>query len=137
MAEQAAVQRGRQAAAHVAQSAARVAYGTVFAMAAAGCAIAAIACGLTAVWIYAVPRVGPAGAPLIVAGILILVCIGVLLVMRYVLGRPTVTQRPAVAVGAMTPAVLHGEARRILKQYKGTAVVAAVLAGVVAGMNQR
>ena len=71
LAEQGAVRRGRQAAAQMAYIAAAI-------MVAAGCAAAAVACGLAALWIYALPWVGAAGAPLIVAGVLLVLCVAVL-----------------------------------------------------------
>ncbi len=83
-------------------------------MAATGCAIAAIACGLVAVWIYAEPRVGPVGAPLIVAGILVLVCVGMLVAARLAMKRPPVIRRPAPPVAAVMPVMLHGEAKRMV-----------------------
>jgi hypothetical protein len=97
---------------------------------AGGCAIAAVACGLAALWIYAVPRVGVVGAPLVVAGVLLVLGVAALLVMRYAL-KPRQAPPPA----SVAPTVLLTETTRLLKQHKGAVLIAAVLAGVVAGMT--
>jgi hypothetical protein len=125
LAEQGAVRRSRQAAARMVCVAA-------VALLAAGCAIAAVACGLAALWIYAVPQVGAAGAPLVVAGVLVVMCLAVLALMRYGL-KPRQAPPPAGAA----PAVLLAETTRLLKEHKGSVLVAAVLAGLVAGMSEK
>jgi hypothetical protein len=124
LAEQAAVRHCRQAAA-------RVAWVAAVALVAGGCGIAAIACGLAALWIYAVPRVGPVGAPLVVAGTLLVLGLVVLVVMRYAM-KP---RRPPPSPVGVAPEVLLAETTRILKEHKGAVLIAAVLAGLVAGMN--
>jgi len=110
------------------QATARTACVLAAAAAAAGCAIAAVACVLAALWIYALPHVGAIGAPLIVAGVLLAMCLGVLMLMRYRLKR-----RPTPP--AATPALLLAEATRLFKENKGPVLMAALLAGLAAGRN--
>jgi len=125
LAEQGAVRHGRQAAA-------RVGCVVAVALTAGGCALAAVACGLAALWIYAVPHVGAAVAPLIVAGVLLGLGLVVLAVMRYAV-KPHQAQAPA----GVAPTVLLAETTRLLKEHKGAVLIAAVLAGLVAGMSER
>jgi hypothetical protein len=123
LAESSAVSLARQATARTARVLAAAA-------AAAGCAIAAVACVLAALWIYALPHVGAIGAPLVVAGVLLVMCLAVLMLMRYRLKR-----RPAPPAAGAAPALLLAEATRLFKEHKGPVLMAALLAGLVAGRN--
>jgi hypothetical protein len=125
LAEQGAVRHSRQAAGRMACVAA-------VALVAAGCAVAAVACVLAALWIYAVPQVGAAGAALIVAGVLVVMCLAMFALMRYGL-KPRQAPPPA----GVAPAVLLAETTRLLKEHKGAVLMAAVLAGLVAGMSEK
>lgn len=120
LAEFASGQRGRQATGH----AARIA---VTAVAGACCGVAAIACALVALWLYVLPQVGPTGAPLVVAGVLLGMCLALFALVQYRF-RP----RPPPAAG-VAPSVLIAEATRLLNENKGTVLLAALLAGLVAG----
>ena len=122
--EQAVVRHNRQAAG-------RMVCVVAVTLVAAGCGVAAVACGLAALWIYALPHVGAVGAPLVVAGVLVVMVLGMLAVMRYGL------KRRAPPAAGLTPALLQAEATRLLKEHKGSVLVAAVLAGLVAGMNKK
>jgi hypothetical protein len=112
------------------QATARTACVVAAAAAAAGCAIAAVGCLLAALWIYALPHVGAVGAPLVVAGVLLAMCLAVLGLMRYPLKR-----RPAPAPAGDALAPLLAEATRLFKQHKGAVLTVALLAGLVAGRN--
>jgi hypothetical protein len=56
------------------------ALGTAFAAASVGCAV-------TALWVFALPEVGPVGAPLIAATALLLLCLALLVIARSLLRR--------------------------------------------------
>lgn len=99
-------------------------------VAAAICAVAAAASGVTAVWIFALPHVGPAGAPAIVAGILLAFCFALLALRRYGL------KRRAPPPGANT-SVLFAEATRLLQDHKGAVLTAALVAGLIAGRGEK
>jgi hypothetical protein len=123
--EGAAVRHGRQAIARVACVAAVT-------IAAASCAIAAVACVLTALWIYVLPHVGATGAPLVVAGVLLAMCLVTLVLMRNAL-KPRRTLSPA----SVTPKLLLAEATRLLKEHEGPVLMTALLAGLIAGGSEK
>ena len=116
--------KGRQTATHVARIA-------VFTLAAACCGFSAFACALVALWLYVVPQVGPAGAPLVVAGVLLVMCLVLLAVVQFGL-KP----RPPPASG-FAASELITEATRLLNEHKGTVLLAALLAGLVAGRREK
>jgi hypothetical protein len=116
---------------HVRQPIGRMACVAIVTLAAAGCAVSAVACGLAALWIYALPHVGAAGAPLVVAGVLLAMCLVMLMAMRYA-GKPG---PPAPRDG--TPELLLAEAARLLKEHKGPVLLAALLAGLAAGKREK
>ena len=96
-------------------------------VAGASCGFAAIACALVALWLYVLPQVGPTGAPLVVAGSFSACASSCSLSCSYGL-RP----RPPPAAG-VAPSVLIAEATRLINENKGTVLLAALLAGLVAG----
>ena len=99
-------------------------------VAAATCAVAAVACGLVAVWIFTLPHVGAAGAPAIVAGVLLAMCLALLALRRFGL------KRPVPPAGAST-SVLFAEATRLLQDHKGAVLTAALVAGLIAGRGEK
>jgi hypothetical protein len=114
------------------QTTAHMAYLTLIAVGACLCAVAAVACALVSLWIYAVPRFGAAGAPLVVACVLLamaLVALGLALYVR----KPR--QSPPSA-GA-TSALLLAEATRLTKEHEGPMLLAALIAGLAAGVRER
>ena len=111
---------------------ARTACAAVAAMMAGCCAVAAVACSLAALWIFAVPYVGPSGAPLVVACALLVMSFGLLLVARYGL-KP----RPVPVSSEAPSTVLLLEATQMLKDHKVSVLISAVLAGLVAGRGDR
>ena len=115
---------GQQAAAHVA----RVAVATASCVC---CGVAAMACALVALWLYVLPQVGPTGAPLVVAGVLLAMCLALVALLRYGL-KP----RPAPASG-VAPSVLIAETARLVNENKAAALLAALLAGLVAGRRDK
>lgn len=88
--------------------------------------VAAVACGLASLWIYALPYAGPGGAPLIVAGVLAAVTLTACAVGRHALRT---APPPVVPV----PAFPIAEALALINEHKGSALLAAVIAGMAAG----
>jgi hypothetical protein len=99
--------------------------GAVFATASIGVAAAAL-------WIWALPRLGPVGAPLAVAGALLVVCLAAIAMMRHVL-RSRRTRSPANAA----PALLLDQAMAVFQDQRGAALTAALIAGLAAGRSGR
>jgi hypothetical protein len=116
------------------QSTARMACLATATIVAVVCAMAAIGCLLAALWIYALPYVGAVGAPAVVAGVLIILCCAVLTFMRY---APKLRRRIASPPFDAAPALLLAQATRLLKEHKGPVLIAALLAGLVAGTNDK
>src|SRR5271155_596168 len=71
------------AAVSIAASAVRMAKVGLCGIAAAILVTASVACGLASLWIWEVPRLGPAGAPLAVAGILLIGGLAALALIRH------------------------------------------------------
>jgi hypothetical protein len=115
------------------QSTSRIAGVAIAALVAVICAMAAIGCLLAALWIYALPYVGAVGAPAVVAGVLIILCCAVLTFMRY---APR-SRRTAPPSFDATSALLLTQVTRLLKEHKGPVLIAALLAGLVAGTNDK
>ena len=90
------------------------------------CAAAALSCALAALWIYAVPRTGPALAAVIVAGVLLCLA-GFLLLLVRRRNRPI----PKKAGSHETPA--SGPLSELLRADGSALLVAAILAGLVLG----
>ena len=99
--------------------------------AAALSAAAAFGCALGALWIYATPIFGAAGALLADAGILCAIAIAML-----VLARRSPASRPQSPGPSSEADALLAAAAGLFKQHTGLALLAALLAGAfVAGEN--
>jgi hypothetical protein len=96
------------------------------------CAIAAVACGLAALWIYVLPHTGAVGAPLVVGGVLVALCLAMLMLVRYGLAP---RQAPGPAAGS--PALLLADMTRLVRDNKAPVLMAALLAGLVAGRGEK
>lgn len=97
--------------------------------------VAAVACVAVALWIGVRPWVGPIGAPLVVAAALLVLALVAATLARRALRPPA----PAVAVPVTTSGsneALLVEAARLVKAHKVPILLAAVLAGVAAGMRE-
>lgn len=90
----------------------------------------ALFCALIALWIYVIPFVGPAGAPLVVGGVLLLIGLIFLLLARK---RP-VAAVPQPARVAQQNAV---EAENLFKQHKGALLLALFTAAFQSGVSRR
>jgi len=93
---------------------------------------AGLACALTALWLYLVPRIGAAGAALAVAGVL-LVTSGILMLVARSMFTPDDSDEEAPAFGEE---LLEG-LREGFEGNKSLALMAAVVAGLIAGSKQR
>ena len=95
-------------------------------------AIAAGGCAAVALWLWAIPYVGPVGAPLVAAGGLLVSCVILMIVARRILYR-----RRRVT-GAMPGSGLRlEEVLRLFNENKGTVLLAALVAGLAAGNSGR
>jgi hypothetical protein len=96
------------------------------------CWLAASGCLLTALWLFLLPLLGPAGTPLVIGCLLALKAASILLWLRYGLARPA---PPAPSV--IAPAVLLAEADRLFKANTGPVLMTALLVGLFAGGSER
>ena len=101
-------------------------------LAAGLCGVAAVVCGLTSIWLYAIPLVGPACAPLIVGGVLLAIAAGIFGATR--LGRQ---RRPIGSPPEASAQVLVDEATRLTRAHKAPMLLAALVAGLEVGRRAR
>jgi len=99
---------------------------------AALCAGAAVGCGIAALWIYLVPLIGAVGAPLVVAGVFLVLCLILLAAARSVL-----RSRKPVRVKIDGSEIEIGDVERLIRGHKGTALLIAVVAGLLAANQAR
>ena len=95
-------------------------------------ALGAWGCVCAALWIALIPSLGPAGAPLFVAGACLLLA-GILALIGWLLIR----RRRARPVDGLQLDALVGEASRFINEHKGAALLAAALAGMLAANSGR
>jgi hypothetical protein len=110
----------------------RGAIALAFAFAATLLAAAAIGCTIAALWLFLQPRLGPVGAPLAAAGALLLLALVALLVARRVLKR-----QPALLAHPIDPSSLIAEIGQLMKSDKSSLLIAAAVAGLLAGTARR
>ena len=110
----------------------RIAAAAACASLAAVSAIAAGGCAVAALWLFAIPYVGAAGAPLVAAGGLLVFCVVLMAVAR---GIVRYNRRAPSSTAA--PGLQLGEAIRLFSENKGTVLLAALVAGLVAGNSGR
>lgn len=96
--------------------------------------LAALGCALTALWLYLLPLVGPAAAPLIVSGVLLSLGLVVLLLPR--LGARQ-SPPPPVAAPGPTPDILIAEASRLVRDNKVPVLLSALLVGLCEGARKK
>jgi hypothetical protein len=103
-------------------------------MVAALFAVAALGCAAAALWLALLPSVGPIYAPLILAGVLLLIALVIL-----AFARRTLRRRPpqSTSVAPAELAALLEAAEPLFNEHKGTALLAALIAGLVAGRGGR
>lgn len=91
-------------------------------------AMAAVGFSLSALWIVVLPRVGPAMAALVLAGVLAVLCL-IMLALACAVGRPT-QRKPGIAPDAEASLLA---AAQLFKEHKGAMLLAALVAGLGAG----
>jgi hypothetical protein len=116
----------------IVHAASRFAKATLYAIIAAILVTASIACAATALWIWEVPRLGPAAAPLVVAGVLLALGLAVLALMQRIL-----RSRPTPSASDASTEMLLAEAVRLFKDHKSAVLMAALVAGLVAGRDEK
>lgn len=94
--------------------------------------LAALGCAACALWIVALPSLGPVGAPLVAAAGLSLVTL-ILGMTGWRIVRQG-RQRPAITVA---PEFLLSEATRLFSEHKGAVLLAALVAGMAAASGGR
>lgn len=99
---------------------------------AATCGFGVLGCLLAALWIAVLPHVGPAGAPLVVAGALALIGVVTIAVLRQ---RDPIP--PVVAPRQDDIATLIDAASALTRADKVPALLAALLAGFAAGARPK
>lgn len=95
-------------------------------------AMAAVGLGLLALWFLLMPRMGPAGAALILAGVLAVLCL-ILLALAWSILRQE-RRKPAAA---RNPNVSLLEVTQLFNEQKGGLMLAALIAGFGAGARPR
>ena len=91
-----------------------------------------LGCAAAALWNALLPPLGPVGAPLVVAGVTLTLAGALALVASSLMRRA----RPRPVEMLDTDGLL-GEASRYVNEHKGAALLAAALAGVIAGNSGR
>ena len=98
---------------------------SVFVMAAVGCAAAAL-------WIFAVPTLGQAGAAVAASGLFILLGVLVIAIAAWLLRGPKPSR--AIYPSQTLPLV---EAGQLFKDHKSAAIVGAIVAGMLLAESRR
>jgi len=122
----------RHAAADMADAARRTARDAALRGLAAGLCLGALGCAVAGLWIVAIPWLGPGGAAFAAAFCLLLVAGLVLLVVALDSRR-----RRDAAPSALSAAVLAGAASRLFRENTATIVLAALVAGLLAGNDRK
>jgi uncharacterized protein (DUF697 family) len=110
----------------------RISKVALFGMLGGFAAIAAVGFSLSALWIAVLPRVGPAGASLILAGVLAVLGFFLLAMACIIFRRDRQKTRSDADVESSLLAVAE-----LFKEHKGAMVLAALVAGLSAGAGSR
>jgi hypothetical protein len=102
---------------------------TLLTLSAVATGISALAFAFAAIWIFAVPIVGPASAALIVAALLLVLSLASLLASR----RPLSSRPDSGGVTAGDIGLILNSAADVVRQHKPDFLLAAFLAGLLAG----
>ena len=94
--------------------------------------LAVLGCAAVALWNYALPSLGPVGAPLVVATALSVV----VLILALTSWRMLCRLRPASG-GDMAAQLLLSEAGRLFRDHKGAMLLAAIIAGMAMANSGR
>lgn len=99
---------------------------------AAGLMLAALGCAAAALWILALPALGPVGAPLVVAASL-----SVITLILAMAGWSIVRRRRKAPDIGVAPDFLLSEATRLFSEHKGAVLLAALVAGMAVANGSR
>jgi len=114
----------------VAASARRLATAALCVVVAGLLALAAVGCAAAALWVWAIPQFGPAGAPLAVAVALAAGCLAALALTR----RAARPRQPPAAPPPPIELPL-AEMARLFNTHKTPFLIAALIAGLLAGRD--
>ncbi len=120
----------RRLAGRLGAAAGRVGAALACVLVAAAFAAAALGCGFAALWLYALPLVGPVGAPLVVAGALLVVALALLLLARRMVQLP-------VAAPAPSSKAVSAEIDKLMAEHKTEMLLAALVAGMCVGAGNK
>ena len=109
-------------------AAGRISMAALCGMLAGVAAMAAVGFSLSALWIVVLPRVGPAGAALVLAGVLAVLCVVLLALACVIVRRGRQEHRHEADAEASLLAVAQ-----LFREHKGAMVLAALVAGLGAG----
>jgi len=123
---------GRVSLARGSAAAGRISIAALCGVLAGFAAMAAAGFSLSALWIVVLPRVGPAGAALVLAAILAVLCAALLALGYVIVRRGRRKSRTEVDTEASWLAVVQ-----LFKAHKGAMVLAALVAGLSAGAGSR
>ena len=114
---------------------ARIGRAATVAIIVATCGLGVLGCLMAALWIAALPYVGPAGAPVVVAATLALVAVAAIAVLQRNAPLPAPVPAPAPAHNDL--AQLLELATHMTRTDKVPMLLAALLAGAVAGARPK
>ena len=123
---------GRVGLARGSAAAGRVSIAALCGVLAGFAAMAAVGFSLSALWIVVLPRVGPAGAALVLAGVLAVLCLVLLALACVIVRHGRQKSRTEADSEAYWLAVA-----KLFKTHKGAMVLAALVAGLGAGAGSR
>src|SRR5258708_30244002 len=93
--------------------------------------LAAIGCLTAALWIYALPLLGPSGAPAAVTGVFLVVSVALFYAARRLV-RPVGPERST----APPEGSVDAQVAKLIAEHKTTVLVTAFLAGLNAGLKE-
>jgi len=123
---------GRVGLARGSAAAGRVSIAALCGVLAGFAAMAAVGFSLSALWIVVLPRVGPAGAALVLAAVLAVLCVVLLALGCVIVRRGRQKSRTEADAEASWLAVAQ-----LFREHKGAMVLAALVAGLGAGAGSR
>ncbi|MEX0808781.1 MAG: hypothetical protein WD044_08630 [Dongiaceae bacterium] len=122
-------------ASRTAEAAGRMSIPILFGMVALFFATAAIGCLTVALWVLLAPTIGPIWTPVACAGALLAVA-GIILLTGFIISR-RMKERSRPAAAPIVPEQLLSDIGGMLKKHQSSLLIAAVVAGLMAGTGRR